>query len=131
MGVDEVPIVGDAEAEAGGDGDLAIGGEVLGMVGVAAGVDGGDDVGHVGAHEGHFVHVGVANGADAGAVGGATGVKLKVEAEGFAEVGNFHNAGDAHVVFGIGVDHVATTLEEEVGFLFEATNVFTDQEGGG
>lgn len=127
VSVDEIPIVGDAEAGALGDGDLAIGGEVLGMIGVTAGVDGGGDVGHVGAHEGHFVHVGVADGGDAGAVGGAAGVELEVEAEGFAEVGDFHDAGDAHVVFGVGVDHVAAALEEEVGFLFEAADVFADE----
>ena len=44
--------------------------------------------------------MGVAERGDAVAVRRARGVELDVEAEGFAEVGELHTAGDAEVVFG-------------------------------
>jgi hypothetical protein len=45
-------------------------------------------------------------------------------------VGDLHAAGDAEVVLGVGVDHVAAAGDDEAAFLLEAADVLGDEQRG-
>ena len=61
-------------------------------------------------------------------MGRPAGVELDVQPERLAEVGDLHRAGDAHVVFGVGVDHVAAAGEQEARLLLQPADMLADQQ---
>jgi len=107
--LDEVPVVVDAQTGTIGNGYAT----ARRLIGIAAGVDRGNDIGHAGPHQCHLIHVGVPDRGHAEPVRGATGVDLEVEAKSLTEMRDLHDAGDAHIVLGIRVDHVAAAVDHE------------------
>ena len=61
-------------------------------------------------------------------MGGSAGVHLQVEAERLAEVGDLHDAGDAQVILGVGMDHVAAAGHQERRLLLQGADMLGDQQ---
>ena len=123
---DEIPVVGDAESRSIWHRDGAVLVDGVYLIVIATGIHGRDEIRHTGSEQGKLIEMRVSDCGHADAVRRTARVDLHIDPERLGHVRDLHRARDAHVVFRIEVNVVATSADQEPSLLLWSADVLGD-----